>query len=86
MSAVESRDMLDDDDLREIDQRILSYLDEGRVTPVYCQRRLEEEDMEYSRGYIQERIKRFVEHAHVTNLMDVGLYELVDDPREDTDD
>lgn len=74
--------MLDDDDLRPIDRRILSYLDEGRVTPVYCQRRLEEEDMDYSRGYIQERIKRLVEHAHVTNLMDVGLYELVDDPWE----
>jgi hypothetical protein len=73
--------MLDDDDLRDVDRTLLIYLAEGRVTPVYCQRRLEQEGHEYSRGYIQERLARFVEHDHAENLLGLGLYQLTDDPR-----
>lgn len=73
-------------DLRPVDRAILSYLREDHVTPRYCQLRLAAEydewgtKREYSRGYIQERLARFVEHGHVRNLYDTGLYELVDDP------
>lgn len=74
--------MLDDDDLRRIDELILDYLEEGRVTPIYCQTRMETEGMKYTRGYVHERLTRLGEHDHVRNLYDTGLYELVDDPRE----
>ena len=39
---------------------------------------------EYSRGYVQQRLSRLEEHGHATNLGG-GLYELVEDPREETD-
>lgn len=74
--------MLDADQLRDVDRRILDFLAEGRVTPVYCRTRLlEEDDQEYSRGYVQQRLTRLVEHEHARNLYETGLYELVDDPR-----
>lgn len=84
MAARDSPAVLKQDDLREIDRVILSYLREGRVTPVYCQKRILDEEVrdEISRGYVQERLARFVEHDHVENLYDVGLYELVDEPKE----
>lgn len=83
MAATSSGHMLDADSLRDIDEALLDYLRDGRVTPAYCRQRLiEEEGAEYSRGYVQERLARFVEHEHATNLYDTGLYQLVDDPRE----
>lgn len=74
--------MLSADDLREIDEVLISYLREGRVTPVYCQRRIlaDGKRESISRGYVQERLARLVEHSHVENLQDTGLYELVADP------
>lgn len=81
MPQVESGRMLTDDELRSVDQTILSYLVEGRVTPIYCKKRLEEDGHDYSRGYVHERLARLVEHDHVENLMKSGLYELVEDPR-----
>lgn len=79
--------MLNDGDLRTVDRAILGYLREGRVTPAYARARLEEDGVgEYSRGYVQQRLARFEEHDHARNLYDTGLYELVSDPREDTDD
>lgn len=77
--------MLTADDLREIDEVILSYLHEGRVTPVYCHQRILHDGHrdEISRAYVHERLARFVEHDHAENLFDTGLYELVQDPRED---
>ncbi|GGM64048.1 hypothetical protein J2752_000479 [Halarchaeum rubridurum] len=76
--------MLTDADLRDLDRELLDYLDEGRITPVYAQRRLEEDNVgDYSRGYVQQRLARLEEHDHAANLLGVGLYELVDDPRED---
>jgi hypothetical protein len=32
--------------------------------------------------YCGQRLQRLEKHGHVQNLMDTGLYELVDDPRE----
>jgi hypothetical protein len=71
------------DDLREIDEVILDYLQEGRVTPVYCQQRILEDGHreEITRAYIHERLTRFVEHNHAENLLDTGLYALIQDPR-----
>jgi hypothetical protein len=34
-----------------------------------------------TRGYLHQRLVRLVEHDHVTNLLDTGLYQLTDDPR-----
>lgn len=76
--------MLSPDDLRPVDRALLDYLNEGRVTPVFCQTRLEMAGEEYTRGYLHERLTRFVEHDHAANRMETGLYELVDDPRETT--
>lgn len=76
--------MLTDDDLRDVDQTLLDYLTEGRITPVYARTRLETEDAgEYSRGYVQQRLARLDEHDHAQNLLNVGLYELKKDPRTD---
>lgn len=74
--------MLSSDDLRPVDRALLDYLNEGRVTPVFCQKRLEKAGEEYTRGYLHERLTRFVEHDHAANLMDTGVYELIADPRE----
>jgi len=68
--------MLTDDDLNSTDCRVLSVLDAGRVTPQYVA-----SELDLSRTYASERLKRLVEHAHV-NKIAPGLYELVDDPRE----
>jgi len=77
--------MLDPDDLREVDEEIVVYLAEGRVTPAYARARLAADDVgDYSRGYVQQRLARLEEHSHVQNLYETGLYELVDDPREET--
>lgn len=66
-----------------IDRALLDLLQEGRVTPFYCRLRLEQEyDREYTRGYVQQRLNRLAEHGHAENLLDVGLYQLVEDPRE----
>lgn len=75
--------MLNPDELRDVDCTLLDYLNEGRVTPVYCKKRLEGTGKEYSRGYVHERLTRFVEHDIAQNLMDIGLYELVEDPRDE---
>jgi len=78
--------MLDTDDLREVDEEIVAYLAEGRVTPAYARARLADDDVgDYSRGYVQQRLARLEEHSHVRNLYETGLYELVDDPREGGD-
>jgi len=76
--------MLGAEDLRAVDEEIVAYLAEGRVTPAYTRARLADDDVgDYSRGYVQQRLARLEEHSHVQNLYDTGLYELVDDPREE---
>lgn len=73
--------MLDPGQLRDIDKRLLRYLRERAVTPAYCRLRLKDDGLgDYSRGYVQQRLARLEEHGHVENLLNVGLYELTDDP------
>lgn len=55
----------------ECDEAILRYLEEGRVTSAYL-----ETEIEWSRSYITQRLKRLEEHELVQNLGDTGLYEL----------
>ncbi|MFW6434825.1 MAG: hypothetical protein ACOCY1_00445 [Halovenus sp.] len=78
--------MLNPGDLNEMDRQLLTYLSEGRVTPAYARARLDDDGIgDYSRGYVQQRLKRLEEHSHATNLFGTGLYELTDDPREEGD-
>jgi predicted transcriptional regulator of viral defense system len=60
------------------DEIALDYLSEGRVTPSYIAS--QEEDMDS--GNVNNRLSRMVEHGYVERL-DRGLYELIEDPRED---
>lgn len=71
------------DDLREIDARLLDYLNAGRVTPVFAREQMLDEEFrdDITGTYLQQRLKRLEEHGHVRNLQDVGLYELLSDPR-----
>jgi len=72
---------LTDDDLNEMDRQILEVLTEGRATPTLVLRVLEQESIEVSRQYINQRMRRLEEHEHIENLLDTGVYELLDDPR-----
>ena len=67
---------LDGDDLNETDQAIINLLQQGRVTPKYLA-----SELDISRPYASERLKRLLEHDHIERLAP-GLYELTDDPRE----
>ena len=71
-------------DLWEIDEVLLDYLAEGRVTPVYARERVLDEGRKDSitSQYLGQRLKRLEEHDHVSNLYSTGLYELVEDPRD----
>lgn len=51
-------------------------LQEGRCTPSYIAK-----VKDYSRQNVMNRLNRLVEHGYVTKI-DTGLYELVEDPRE----
>lgn len=76
--------MLGPEDLNEMDRQLLTHLSAGRVTPAYARKRLADDGVgDYSRGYVQQRLARLEEHDHLSNLYDCGLYELVDDPRDD---
>jgi len=88
MQASNSPSVLEPDDLREIDEVLLDYLSEGRVTPVYARERILDEGVRDSitSTYTGQRLQRLEEHSHVRNLYDTGLYELADDPREEVDD
>jgi hypothetical protein len=68
--------------LHPVDRQLLGYLEEGRVTPAFARARMKESGEEFSRGYIQQRLKRLEEHSHLINLFDTGLYELESDPRQ----
>jgi len=77
---------LDPGDLRDVDEDLLEYLAEGRVTPAYARDRMADEGRRaVTSTYLGQRLQRFEEHDHTQNLYDTGLYELVDDPREDNE-
>jgi len=73
--AVQATGMLDPDDLNDTDGRLLDVLHDGRVTPQYAA-----DQLDVSRTYSSERLKRLLEHNHVTRPAP-GLYEITDDPR-----
>jgi predicted HTH transcriptional regulator len=58
----------------DCDKAILSHIQEDRVTSAYL-----ETEIEWSRSYITQRLKRLEEHEIVRNLGDTGLYELNED-------
>ena len=71
--------MLNPDQLNDADNAILDVLaiDSGRLRPTHIA-----EDASLDRSYVSQRLKRLVEHGHVAKPRS-GLYELVDDPREE---
>jgi uncharacterized membrane protein len=73
--------MLEPRQLNSADRDILRFLadDGGRVTPSWIA-----EETDYKRAYVSQRLKRLQEHGHVVKPHR-GLWELVDDPREDSD-
>jgi len=71
--------MLDKDDLSPADDKLLDLLREGRVTAPFAA-----DETGYSLQYIRDRLGRLVEHGNARKVYD-GLYELVEDPREETD-
>ena len=78
---------LSSSDLNELDNEILDCLQEGRATPTLIKRLLEQKGTreEVSRQYVNQRLKRITEHKHVDNILETGVYELVNDPRENKD-
>ena len=75
---------LSSSDLNELDNEILDCLQEGRATPTLIKRLLEQKGAreEVGRQYVNQRLKRLSEHEHVDNILETGVYELVNDPRE----
>jgi len=73
--AASATGVLSPDDLNRTDEKVLGVLAGGRVTP-----RFVADELDVSRTYASERLKRLVEHRHVEKVAP-GLYELVDDPR-----
>jgi len=69
--------MLDADDLGPADEKLLDMLRGGRVTAPYAA-----EETGYSLQYVRDRLGRLVEHGNAKKVYE-GLYELVEDPRED---
>jgi len=72
---------LTEDELNDLDEKILDVLTDGRATPTLIKIILEDRGTEVSRQYINQRMKRLSEHDHIENLFDTGVYELVIDPR-----
>lgn len=71
--------VLKSDQLTETDEQIVGLLAEGRVTAPYAA-----DTIDASQEYVRSRLRRLVEHGHARKVY-TGLYELVDDPREDSD-
>jgi len=74
---------LTEDQLNDLDDKILNVLSDGRATPTLLKKMFEEEGTEVSRQYVNQRLKRLSEHDHIENLFDTGVYELVTDTREE---
>ncbi|WP_207589448.1 MarR family transcriptional regulator [Halomontanus rarus] len=67
-------------DRKAIDNKILDVLSDGRNVPSNIA-----DELEVSRQYIQQRLQLLEAADYVENI-GRGVYELVDDPRTDTDD
>ena len=77
---------LAEDELNDLDNRILDALANGRATPTLLKKIFEKDGIDVSRQYINQRMKRLSEHGHIDNLFDTGVYELISDPRSSTND
>jgi hypothetical protein len=77
---------LREDELNELDNEILDVLANGRATPTLLKRIFEEDGIDVSRQYINQRLTRLSEHNHIENLFDTGVYELATDPRKSHND
>lgn len=74
---------LDAGDLNDLDKQILTYLhEEGRASPTLF---IRANDVDTSRQWVSSRFVRLAEHGHIRDLYDTGIYEFVDDPREEVD-
>lgn len=72
-------------ELNDADESILDHLLEGRDTGEPWGRNTPQNiasDLEYSRQYIQNRLKMLQAASYVENI-DGGVYEFRDDPREE---
>lgn len=69
--------MLTPDQLSPSDEDILDVLQGGRGTAPYIAH-----EIDSSNGHVRNRLRRLEEHGHVERVYE-GLYELVDDPREE---
>ncbi|SFR41946.1 HNH endonuclease [Halogeometricum rufum] len=65
---------------KTIEEAVLDLLREGRVTAPYAA-----DETGYSLQYVRDVLGRLVEHGHARKVYQ-GLYEFVDDPREEEDD
>jgi len=70
---------MQEDDLDNLHHAILDELHEGRITPSYVAKKTGE-----SRQLISSRLRDLVMADYVQKIHK-GLYELVDDPREESD-
>ena len=75
--AAKAQPVLEPRQLNEADREILDELHEGRASPSYLS-----EQTGVEQTYINQRLRRLDEHGHVENLAR-GLWELVDDPRDE---
>ena len=62
--------------LNETDGAILEIVEEARNAPLNVANRLD-----LTRQFVQQRLRRLEEHGHVQNIGS-GVYELMDDPRD----
>lgn len=63
--------------LNDADRAILDEMGEERITAAYLDRQID-----WSRAYITQRLRRLEEHGIVENLEDTGLYEQREVPDE----
>ena len=75
MAAKQGLVTLSPDQLNDTDRALLDLLREGRITPRYAA-----DELGMSRPYASERLKRLLEHEHVSRLAS-GLYQVENDPR-----
>lgn len=64
--------------LNPTDNAVLDMLNDGRCTAAYIAA-----EKDYTRQNVRNRLNRLVEHGYVRRVHK-GLYELINDPREDT--
>jgi len=80
VSATTDGMALTEDDLSPAQTEALHMLRQGRVTAPYVV-----EETGYSLQYVREQLTDLTKHGHVEKVHN-GLYELVNDPREESDD